>query len=275
MDIALFSVNSGACADPDVAAEFARTAEELGYESLWAGEHVVLPDPRVPPSPMEPQDPMVDPIVGLSHVAAVTSRVKLGTGIIILPQRNPVVLAKELASLDVVSKGRLIFGIGVGYLQPEFEAIGIPFDDRGPRTIEYLEAIQALWEMEKPAYHGRFANFEGVDAHPRPVQRPVPIVMGGRSAAAYRRAIERGHGWYGFALDPAQTADCLAGLKAAADRYERPAELGKLEISVTPLPRQGERNEFEDLGVDRLILLPSPRRRGPELQKWLAEQAPA
>src|SRR5436305_13247807 len=132
MKIGLFSMNSGICADPATAIDVAQTAERLGYDSLWVGEHVVLPDPRVPPSPMDPQDPMLEPIVTLSHLAGHTSRVRLGTGIIILPQRNPVVLAKELASLDVVSGGRLLFGVGVGYLQPEFAAIGAPFDDRGP-----------------------------------------------------------------------------------------------------------------------------------------------
>src|SRR5256884_9766821 len=111
MDIALFSVNSGACADPDVAAEFARTAEELGYESLWCGEHVVLPDPRVPPSPMEPEEPILDPLVALTFLAAQTSPIRLGTGIVILPQRSPLVLAKKVASLDALSGGRLILRI--------------------------------------------------------------------------------------------------------------------------------------------------------------------
>jgi len=274
MKIGLFSMNTGVCADPAGAIEVAKAAEGLGYDSLWVGEHVVLPDPRVPPSPMEPQDAMIDPIVSLSFLAGHTSRVGLGTGIIILPQRNPVVLAKELASLDFMSGGRLIFGIGVGYLQPEFAAIGAPFDDRGPRTIEYLEAMQALWHMEKPTYHGRFVDFESVDAHPRPVQNPVPIVMGGHTPAAYRRAVERGHGWYGFALDPEHTASALAGLDEAAKRYERPASLGKLEISITP-PGRHERAAYEDIGVDRLILLQSPRKSLSELNDWLGEQAPA
>jgi probable F420-dependent oxidoreductase len=216
---------------------------------------------------------MLDPIVTLSHLAAHTSRVRLGTGIIILPQRNPVVLAKELASLDVVSKGRLIFGIGVGYLQPEFAAIGAPFDDRGARAIEYLEAMQALWSMDKPAYHGRFVDFEGVDAHPRPVQQPVPIVMGGHTASAYRRAVERGHGWYGFGLDPDRTAASLTGLREAAERYERPPALGRLEISVTPRGRY-DQSAFEDLGVDRLILLPNPQLDADQLRAWLEERGP-
>src|SRR4051795_11527293 len=107
MDIGVFGMNSGSCADPSVAIDAARAAEELGYESLWVGEHVVLPDPRVPPSPLAPGAPILEPLISLSHLAAVTSRVRRGTGIVILPQRNPVVLAKELASLDVVSGGRL------------------------------------------------------------------------------------------------------------------------------------------------------------------------
>src|SRR2546423_5216407 len=158
MKIGLFSLNSGACADPGVAVDIATAAERLGYDSLWAGEHVVLPDPQVPPSPMAPQDPMLDPVVTLTYLAGATSSVLLGTGIIILPQRNPLVLAKELASLDVVSRGRLILGIGVGYLEPEFRALGIPLEDRGKRTDEYLAAMQAIWSEGQPSYHGRFVS---------------------------------------------------------------------------------------------------------------------
>jgi len=274
MDIGVFGMNSGACADPAVALDAARAAEELGYESLWVGEHVVLPDPRVPPSPLRPDAAMLDPIVALSHLAAVTTRVRLGTGIIILPQRNPVVLAKELASLDVLSGGRFLFGVGVGYLQPEFAAIGVPFDDRGPRTIEYLEAIQALWTMPKPEYHGRLVDFAGIDAHPRPVQQPVPIIMGGGTPPAFRRAVQRGHGWYGFGLEPDAAARCLDGLRAAGDRYERPAELGRLEITITPPLRSADRAAYADMGIDRLVLVPSHSLSAADLRAWLEEHAP-
>ena len=118
----LFSMTTGPCSYPDGAARVARAAEAAGFESLWGGEHVVLPDPQAPPSPLGPGDRIVDPIVALTFLAAHTSRIRLGTGIIILPQRNPLVLAKELATLDVMSNGRLIFGVGVGYLEPEFRA---------------------------------------------------------------------------------------------------------------------------------------------------------
>ena len=148
-------------------------AEELGYDSLWMGEHVVVPDPHVPPSPMQPLDPILDPLVALGFVAARTERIRLATGIIILPQRNPLVLAKQLASLDSVSGGRLVFGMGVGYLEPEMTAIGVPMERRGTRAVEYLEAMRALWEQEQPSFEGEFVRFSGVNAHPRPVQSPA------------------------------------------------------------------------------------------------------
>lgn len=264
MKIGLFGIGSGPCADPALARDVARAAEAAGFESLWTGEHVVLPDPQAPPSPAPPDFPMLHPSTILSHVAAVTDRVLLGTGIILLPQRNPVVLAKELASLDVVSGGRLLFGLGVGYLKPEFDALGVPFSERGARADEYLEAMKALWTQEKPAFHGRFASFERVQARPLPIQRPHPkIVVGGMSASAYRRATTKGDGWYGFALDVAGTQASLAGLQEAAGRVERPEELGRLEISVTPSVRVDAElvARLEDLGVDRIVSLMRGRDR--------------
>lgn len=256
MKLAYFGINFGACADPEVAARVAQAAEVAGLESLWTGEHVVLPDPQVPPSPSAPEVPFLDPAVALTWVAAATKRILLGTGIIILPQRNPVVLAKELASVDVVSRGRLIFGIGAGYLKPEFDAIGAPFDHKSARTIDFLEAVLALWTMEKPAYEGRFVRFAGVQAFPRPVQKPhPPIVMGGHAPEAFRRAVRHAHGWYGFALDPGATAQCLDGLRAAEREHGRPSHLGPLEISITPAASIDAETvrRYADLGAHRLI----------------------
>jgi len=209
----LFSLNTGACSYTATAARIAQAAEAAGFDSLWAGEHVVLPDPRVPPSPLAPEDRILDPVVTLTFLAAHTKQVLLGTGIIILPQRNPLVLAKELASLDELSGGRLLFGVGVGYLEPEFRALGVPFKDRGARTEEYLAAIRAIWSEKKPAYHGRFVSFANIQAHP---QRNIRIVMGGHSPEAYRRAIEYAVGWYGFALNLEGTSRALEGLRDAA-----------------------------------------------------------
>src|SRR6185436_3880739 len=206
MKFGLFGINFGVCGDLDVMLRVAQAAEQGGLESVWTGEHVVLPDPRVAPSPSEPQTPFLDPLIALSHIAGHTERLLLGTGIIILPQRNPVVLAKELASVDVVSKGRLIFGLGAGYLEPEFRAIGAPFEQRGAVTDEAIEAIKALWTMENPAYEGRFFSFGGIDAQPRPVQKPhPPIHVGGMSRHGARRAARYGDGWYGFRTDPEAT----------------------------------------------------------------------
>jgi len=257
MKLGLFGINFGPCAAPATAEKVAREAEAAGFESLWTGEHVVLPDPQAPPSPAPPLTPMLDPTVALAFVAAQTKSIRLGTGIIILPQRNPVVLAKELASLDVLSGGRLIFGIGVGYLKPEFDAIGAPFDHKGPRSEEFLAAMLALWTMEKPEYHGKFVAFGGVNAMPRPVQKPHPeIVFGGHTPEAFSRAARLAKGWYGFAQDLDGTAKCITGLRAACAKASR--RFDELEISVTPrgpIDRDaGER--FADLGVHRLILLP-------------------
>jgi probable F420-dependent oxidoreductase len=268
----IFGINTGPCAAPETAAKVARAAEAAGFESVWTGEHVVLPDPQAPPSPAAPGHPMLDPAVALAFLAAHTQRLRLATGIIILPQRNPVVLAKELASVDVLSNGRLIFGLGAGYLRPEFDAIGASFGDRGARTDEYIDVLRALWTEEKPAFAGRTVRFGGIDAHPRPVQKPhPPIVVGGTSPAALRRAVLRGNGWYGFLRDLDAAKADLAGL---AREPGRPAALGALEITVTPLPRidLDTALRYRDLGVDRLALLPHARDEA-SLLRWVDEAA--
>jgi probable F420-dependent oxidoreductase len=256
MKLGLFGINFGACADPIVALRVARAAEAAGFESVWTGEHVVLPDPQAPPSPAPPETPMVDPAVALAFLAAGTQRLRLGTGIIILPQRNPLVLAKELASVDVVSNGRLLFGLGAGYLRAEFDALGVSFEQKGARTSEAIEVIRTLWTQEKPAFQGRFWSFSGIQALPRPVQKPhPPIIVGGHSPGAFRRAVAQGDGWYGFALDLEGTRGCVAGLEQARARVQRPSALAALEIGVTPrvpLDRDTVRR-FEDLGVARLV----------------------
>jgi probable F420-dependent oxidoreductase len=270
-----FGIGFGPCADPEVLVRVARAAEEAGFESLWTGEHVVLPDPQAPPSPAPPELAMLDPALALAYAAAVTRRLRLGTGIVILPQRNPLVLAKELASLDVLSGGRLLFGVGVGYLRPEFEALGVPFERKGARTDEYLDAILALWTQEKPRFAGEFVSFSGVNAFPRPVQRPhPPLVIGGHSPGAFRRAVRRGSGWYGFFDDLEATARCLRGLEEATKEVERPAWLPPLEISITPPPGfdADAVRRYAELGVQRLIPL-CPARSGNEVVAFVRRTA--
>ena len=256
MKIGLFGINTGPCAHPATAAKAARAAEAAGFDSVWTGEHIVLPEPQAPPSPVPADTPFLDSTVALAYVAAVTKTIRLGTGIIILPQRNPVVLAKELASVDVLSEGRLIFGIGIGYLKPEFDAIGAPFDHKGPRSEEFLAAMIALWTQEKPEYRGKFVSFGGINAMPRPVQKPHPeVVFGGHTKEAYGRAARLARGWFGFALDAEGTAKCVEGLRAACKQAGRKFE--DLEVSVTPRGRidRDAIKRFADTGVSRLTLL--------------------
>lgn len=258
MKFGLFGIGSGICTQPDVARHVASAAEAAGIESLWTGEHVVLPDPREPPSPAPPNFAMLHPSTSLAFLAGVTTRVKLGTGIVLIAQRNPVVLAKEMASLDVVSQGRLILGIGAGYLHQEFAALGIPFNERGARTDEAIDVMRALWTQKNPSFDGRFTQFANIDAEPRPVQTGgPPIVVGGTSDAALKRAIRSAQGWYGFALNVEQTMSVLERLKQLAGEIERPASLGELELSVTPGLRLDEENvaAFAEAGIARLIAL--------------------
>ena len=276
MKFGVFGINTGACARPETSAKVAHAAEAAGFDSVWTGEHVVLPDPQAPPSPAPPQHPMLDPVASLAFLAAHTQRMKLGTGIIILPQRNPLVLAKELASVDVLSNGRLIFGLGAGYLKQEFDALGARFDDRGARTDEYIDVLRALWTQEKPSFAGRTVKFSGIDAQPRPVQKPhPPIVVGGMSASALKRALLRGNGWYGFARDLTAAKSDLAGIATARTQVQRPAALGALEINITP-PRavdEAAARAYADLGVDRLILL-LPGRGEEEALRFVEQTEP-
>lgn len=279
MKIGIFGINNGPLAQPERMLAVAREAESAGIESLWTGEHIALPDPHVAPAPVPPEYPMLDPSAALSFLAAATERIRLATGIIIVPQRNAVELAKELASVDVLSGGRLIFGIGVGYLKPEFDALGISFASKGPRTDEAIDAIRALWMQPKPSFHGRFISFSGINAFPRPVQQPPPVVVGGWSPGALRRSVERGDGWYGFALDVESTRACVEGLRDAAKRFERPSELGTLELSVTPPAGDIDAAtvaQYAELGIDRLVLLPGSFGREPtasEYRSWIEKIA--
>jgi probable F420-dependent oxidoreductase len=253
MKIGLFGINNGIYTDPDVARRVAQAADRAGLDSLWTGEHVVLPDPQVSPSPAPPQFPMLHPPAFLCFLAAVTERIRLGTGITLVAQRNAVVLAKEMATVDVMSRGRLILGVGAGYLEPEFRALGIPFHERGARTDESIAVMRELWTAKKPAFEGRFWRFSGIDAQPRPVQKGgPPIVVGGGSDGAIRRAVALGQGWYGFAMDVAtakQHIDRVRAQERQAGRKDR------LEISITPrggLTAEKVR-EYREIGVDRLM----------------------
>jgi probable F420-dependent oxidoreductase len=255
LKLALFGLHRGSSVDPETLTRRARIAEEAGFEALWVGDHVALPAG----TGHQPEEPRLEALVALAYLAAVTRRVRLGIGVIVLPQRQPVLLAKQLSSIDVLSNGRLTVGVGVGYVEPELRALGASLSDRAARTDEYLAAMRALWDEPTPSFAGRFVSFDGVVERPRPVQRPhPPIVIGGHSPAAYRRAITSGNGWYGWELDVEETAAALAGLREAASRCERPAGLGDLEITITPpgTPDADTARRYADLGVHRLTVQP-------------------
>lgn len=261
MKFGLFGINMHPCTTPEAIARAARAVEAAGFDSFWGGEHIVLADPQVAPSPMPPRTQFVDLCAAMAFAAAHTRTLRLATGIIILPLRNPVVLAKQLASVDVVSNGRLMFGVGIGNLRFEFDAVGMPFDHKGLRAEEALGVIKALWTMERPRYAGRFFRLDGVRAAPRPVQRPhPPIIFGGKTTHAFSRTARLGDGWFGYGLSLEGAAQCIEGIRRASAGHGR--EFERIEISVTPKDKPDRElvRRYADLGVSRIVV--APRARG-------------
>lgn len=253
MQWALFGLHWLQNTDLDTVVRQAQLAEAAGFEALWVGDHIALPA-------SSGEQPRLEAIVALSYLAAITKQIRLGVGVIVLPQRHPVLLAKQLASLDMLSNGRLTIGVGVGYVEAELHALGVSLADRGVRTDEYLAAMLTLWNEAPASFTGRFVSFADVSEHPQPLQRPHPaLIIGGHSSSAYRRAIQHGNGWYGWALDLDQTAQALRAIQEAARRYERPSELGELEISITPPGTVDIKmaRRYAEMGVHRLVVRPA------------------
>jgi probable F420-dependent oxidoreductase len=276
MELGVHSVNANGTVSPAESLALARRAEELGYQSWWAADHVVLPSPQPADVPIDPATPILDPLLHLGFVAAVTERMELGTGVVVLPQRHPLVLAKQAATLDVLSGGRLQLGVGAGWLRPELEAMGVPMNDRGRRTDEYIDAMTALWTQETPLYRGKYAIVEGVDAYPRPVHPGGPrIVIGGHSVGAYRRALSRGHGWFGNGDGPQDLEKHLADLRSV--EVDRPARLGRLEITYMPMGAPitaDDARRYAELGVDRLLIFTMPAQGAAGVTELLEKHVP-
>src|SRR4051794_1368568 len=213
-------------------------AEDVGIESVWTVEHVLIPEGYQSPYPYSadgkmqgPDDmPIPDSFTWLAYVAALTSKLKLATGVAILPQRNVVYTAKEIATLDQLSDGRVILGVGAGWMREEFEAVGVPFERRGARTDEYIRALRALWGEDKVDFQGEFVKLSGVYCRPQPVQKPVPIVVGGPSDASARRAGRLGDGYFPGRSDDATLSRILGIMRASAEDAGRDPDA--IEVSA-------------------------------------------
>jgi len=215
-------VDAGKMIEGEKIARVARRAEELGYDSLWVSDHIVFPTQLRSPYPyspdgklpLDPANPLLEPFTVLSYAAAVTKTIKLGTSVVIIPYRDPLVTAKIVSSLDVLSGGRFIFGVGVGWLDEEFRVLRQNLRDRAAQTREALLAMQACWTQDDPEFHGTFFDFSGIKFAPKPRQKPhPPIWFGGNSMPALKRAVELGNGWHAVWQTPEEVAEKTATLR--------------------------------------------------------------
>lgn len=270
MKIGLLTAGLGQAAHPRTLRTIAEHAERLGFGTLWAPEHVVLFDRYTESKYPYSQDgafavpsttDWMDPFVALTYAAACTSRIRLATGICLVPEHNPLVLAKVIASLDYVSGGRFALGVGIGWSAEEFKALGIPFERRAQRTREYIAVMRKLWGEESTTFHGEFVNVDAARSFPKPVQGgQVPIIFGGESAPALKRVAEYGTGWFGFNLTPEAATAKVEQLKGLMG--ERGRALGEVEIIISPYLQKvapGSLNAYQAAGVSEIVqLLPIP-----------------
>lgn len=264
MKFGIIFANTGPFSDGPAAAAMARAAEEAGFESLWTVEHVVVPSGYESTYPYDPsgkmpgpeESPIPDPLVWLSFVAGATSTIRLATGILIVPQRNPVVLAKEVATLDHLSGGRLELGIGVGWLEEEFDAIGVPFSERGKRTDDHIAAMRALWSGDKASHHSDFTNFDDCISLPSPVGGSVPIHVGGHTDIAARRAGRLGDGFFPGKGNLDELSRSYAIARDTATEHGRDPDA--IEFTAGGMTIGGGAVDavkgLEDIGVDRVMV---------------------
>ena len=265
MRIGLFAPLGSPSANGEFVTTLGTAADERGFHSLWVAEHVVLfddygsqypyaADGKIPASP---ESGLLEPFTTLAFLAACTSRIRLGTGICLLPQRNPVYTAKEAANIDFLSGGRLDLGLGVGWLAEEFRVVDVPFERRGARTRSYIEVMRSLWQDEISEYKDEFYDLPPCRMYPKPIQTPhPPIHFGGETDAAMRRVADLGQGWYGFNHTPDEAAQAIERLeKILASRGRARSDV---QVSISPYlkPFDADRvKRYRDLGIDQLILM--------------------
>jgi len=244
----------------------AQRAEALGYDSLWAPDHVVFPttiESKYPYNdtgklPFGADIPLLEPIVALGVLAGATKRVRLGTWVLVLPHRNPIVTAKMWATLDVLSGGRMLLGAGIGWMEEEITLLGAPYHKRGALSDEYIRAMRELWNSPDPTFHGDYVNFSGIKCEPKPIQQPFPVWIGGHSARAMRRVVELGDGWLAVpkSYDNFQETNALlarAAQNAGRDPRSVPVMIGTLyapsvDASLTDI------RKYQALGYDYFIV---------------------
>ncbi len=264
MKLGLAFANTGPFAEPDGVVQMAVAAEQAGVESVWTVEHVIWPsnyDSEYPYSPTgkmpgDKTSSIPDPLVWLAFVGAHTTTLRLGTGIVILPERNPLVFAKEVATLDRLSGGRMELGIGVGWLEEEFDALGVPWPKRGARTDEYVHAMRELWASDDASYSGEFVSFENVSSNPKPANGNVPFTIGGHSTAAAKRAGRLGDGFFpgkGSIEELAEMIDIVRQTAAEHDRDPAAIEITAAHPGLFGDDPVGAAQELRSVGVDRTI----------------------
>lgn len=268
MKIGLVPVNVG-YAQAEQLVALAHVAEAAGFESVWTFEHVMVPVHYASRYPYAasgkmggtPETPFIDPLLALATIAAHTTRLRLGTGVNILPQSNPLLLAKQAASLDVLSGGRLMLGLGIGWLREEFVAMGVSFEDRGARFDDYVSAMRKVWSGEVVEHRSAYLDWSGFKSYPRPLQQPLPLIVGGSRGGAFERVARHGDGWFAPCETPAELAPQLDRLRAACRAAGR--DFDGIEITAMWRSELGPDTvaRMRDIGVHRLIarLIPSPR----------------
>ncbi|HEX4210625.1 MAG TPA: LLM class F420-dependent oxidoreductase [Candidatus Binataceae bacterium] len=264
MKIGFFAIGINNLARPDLITTVATTAERLNFATLWAPEHVVFlerfasqyPYARGASVPIPTTTPLLNPLLALTYAAAHTKRIRLATGICLVPEYNPLLLAKLAATLDFLSNGRFALGIGIGWLQEEFKAMGIPWERRAKRTREYIEAMRALWG-DQTSYAGEFVNFEGALSYPKPIKgAKLPILVGGQTEAALKRAASYGTGWCGFNLTPAETSDAIARLRTLLKENRRDPSDFEYIVAATPQSTPDDLPAYRAAGLDQVDLTP-------------------
>jgi len=247
---------------PELIAEFGRIVEERGFHSIWVPEHVVFfrdyasrypysDDGKIPGNP----DGVMEPLTALTFIAAHTERVRLGTGVCLVPQRNPIYTAKQVADVDYLSKGRLDFGIGIGWLREEFDALGVPWERRADRTRECIAVMKTLWCDDISSFKGEFYDLPECMQNPKPVQKPhPPLYFGGESEPALRRVAELGQGWFGYNLTPDQLDANLKRLDTLLEQAGRSRADVKIQVSPRGRYDSDMLARFRDSGVDQVVL---------------------